>query len=712
MKKTLWLVLLALASGAQALELAPLQQQSQTAILTTELLSRFHYKAPQLDDALSEKIFDHYLKALDGEKYFFDQADIDQISVLRTRLDDAIQSENLAPAFGIFNLYAQRVVERFTYARTLLKEGFDFEQKESFQLSREKQAWPKSEDELRELWRKRVKNDWLRLKLAGKDEKGIVETLDKRYDASIRRIGRLKSEDAFQIFMNAYTTAIEPHTNYLGPRASENFDITMRLSLVGIGAVLEEKDEYTTIRELMAGSPAANSGQVKVGDRIVAVGQGENGPLIDVMGWRLDDTVRLIRGETDTVVLLDILPADAGVAEKHHLVPLVRKKITLDEQAAKKSVIPVTENGVTRQIGVITLPSFYLDFEAKQKGNSNFKSATRDVERILAELKKQKVDSVLIDLRGNGGGSLTEAIELTGLFIDKGPVVQQRDAKGNITVESDTKAGVSWNGPLGVLINRDSASASEIFAAAIQDYGRGMIIGETSYGKGTVQTLLDLDRITHNEKQQFGELKMTVAQFFRINGGTTQLRGVTPDIRFPLGDDGENQRESAFDNALPWVQIAAADYSPAGNLESELATLRSRHESRLKNDRDFRYLQEDLAEISQLRKKNLISLNETERRQERDAQEARIAARETPKKSDKSSVEAGHEKENTLRDDGLQAEERSLSKDLALAKKRKNANDPLLTEAAHILSDEAGLLKDSPRLAARASVQATKKVQR
>jgi len=697
LSRKLWWVILALAtSTVQALELTPLQQQPQAAAMTAELLSRFHYKSVPLDDSLSEKIFNHYLKTLDSEKYFFDQGDIDRISGLRTRLDDAIQSQNLSPAFGIFNLYAQRVVERFTDARALLRQGFDFQQNESFQISREKEAWPKSEAETRELWRKRVKNDWLRLKLAGKDDAAIVATLDKRYEASIKRISRLKSEDAFQIFMNAYTTAIEPHTNYLGPRASENFDISMRLSLVGIGAVLEEKEEYTTIRELVPGSPATNSGQLKVGDRIVAVGQGKDGPLVDVLGWRLDDTVRLIRGEPDTVVLLDILPADAGAAEKHRLVPLVRKKITLEEQAAKQSIIPVSENGVTRQIGVITLPSFYLDFEAKQRGDSDYKSATRDVERILKNLKKQKVDSVLIDLRGNGGGSLVEAIELTGLFIDQGPVVQQRNAKGRVSVESDTHAGTAWDGPLGVLINRGSASASEIFAAAIQDYGRGLIIGETSFGKGTVQTLLDLDRITHSPKPQYGELKLTVAQFFRINGGTTQLRGVTPDISFPVGEDADNQREAGFDNALPWVQINAADYTPVGSLKEELETLRNRHESRLKRDRDFQYLQEDFAEIDRLRKKNLISLNEVERRQERDAQEARSAARESSGKSAKAADAA------KFRDDGLQADERPLAKDLALAKERKNAKDALLNEAAHILADEVSLQKTPARLATRA----------
>ena len=702
MRRNIWWVLLAFSTTVQALELSPLQQQPMAARLTGELLTRHHYKAMPLDDALSEKIFERYIKSLDAEKYFFNQRDIEQLNGLRTRLDDAIIDGDLRPPFGVFNRYAQRVIERYSSARTLLKEGFDFTQHESFQFSREKAAWPKSDEEIHELWRKRVKNDWLRLRLAGKDDKSIAETLDKRYEASIRRMERMTSEDVFQLFMNAYTMSIEPHTNYLGPRAAESFGISMKLSLVGIGAVLQEKEEYTTIREIMAGSPAALSKQLKVGDRIVGVAQGENGPLTDVLGWRLDDTVRLIRGEADSLVMLDILPVDAGPDGKHKLVSLVRKKITLEEQAAKKSIIPVTNAGVTRQIGVITLPSFYQDFEARQKGDANFKSATRDVERILADLKKQKVDSVLIDLRGNGGGSLVEAIELTGLFIDQGPVVQQRDARGNISVESDTQAGVAWSGPVGVLINQDSASASEIFAAAIQDYGRGLILGEPSFGKGTVQTMLNLDNFARNEQPLFGDVKMTVAQFFRINGGTTQLQGVTPDIRFPMtAVDGENRGESSFDNALPWVQITAAEYSPAENLRDLVPALQIRHESRIKSDEDFRDQQDDIAKINVLRQKNLISLNEVERRQERAIQEARLAKREARKISAKGGKGSLTERANLLRDDGLQADERSLSADLAAAEKRKSAKDIQLDEAARILGDEAGLLKSNALLAAR-----------
>ena len=396
--------------------------------------------------------------------------------------------------------------------------------------------------------------------------------------------------------MNAYTMAIDPHTNYMGPRAAEDFDISMRLSLVGIGAVLAQLDEYVTIRELVPGGPASLSGQLNIGDRIVGVAQGKSGVMTDVVGWRLDDAVALIRGAPDSVVLLDVLPADAGPDGKHKLISLVRKTISLEEQAAKASVHSIMDGNTTRRIGVISLPSFYEDFAAREKGVKDYRSAARDVARLLDGLKQEKVDSVLIDLRNNGGGSLAEAIELTGLFIDKGPVVQQRNASGEISVDSDTQAGVAWNGPLGVLINRGSASASEIFAAAIQDYGRGLIIGEPSFGKGTVQSVIDLDRIAKNSKPQFGELKMTIAQFFRINGGTTQLRGVTPDILFPAASDTANFGESSFDNALPWTQIKAADYTPAGDLKAVLPVLSALHEARVKKDKDFQYLEEDIAE--------------------------------------------------------------------------------------------------------------------
>src|SRR5471030_571631 len=591
MKKQMMLVTLVLALSAQVgaaqtdksaappPPMKPLAQQTQAALWASRVLSRYHYKAMPLDDAMSEKIFDRYFKSLDAEKLFFVQADIDRFAPVRSKLDDAINGEDLSAPFAIYNLYQQRFEERMAYARELLKTKFDFTQDESYQLDREKAAWPKNDDEVRDLWRKRVKNDWLRLKLAGKDDKSIRETLDKRYENYITRAKKLNNEDVFSIFMNAYAMSIEPHTNYLGPRESESFDIAMRLSLEGIGCVLQTRDEYTVVREVVAGSPAAMSGKIKVGDRFLAVGQGDSGPLVDVMGWRIDDVVEKIRGAKDSTVRLDILPADAGPDGKHVLVSLVRKKISMEEQSAKKSILEVKDGAFKRRIGVISLPTFYQDFEARRKGDKDFKSATRDVARLLGELKKDKVDNVLIDLRNNGGGSLNEAVELTGLFIDKGPVVQQRNAEGKIDIESDTNPGLAWDGPVGVLINRGSASASEIFAAAIQDYGRGLIIGEPSFGKGTVQTLISLDRFATSDKAKLGELKMTIAQFFRINGGTTQLRGVTPDILFPAATDAENFGESSFDNALPWVQINAANYAPVGDLKGLLPILVTLHRS-------------------------------------------------------------------------------------------------------------------------------------
>ncbi len=671
------------------------------------MLNRYHYKAVPLDDALSDEIFGHYLKSLDPERLFFIQPDIDQLARFRTVLDDAIIKEDLAVPFAIFNLYAQRVTERYSYARALLKKGFDFRQKEDYQYARDKEPWVKSEAEIRDLWRKRVKNDWLRLKIAGKDDKTITTTLEKRYDNALKRIGRTTGKDAFETFMNAYTMAIEPHTNYMGPRAAEDFDISMKLSLVGIGAVLTEKDDYATIRELVPGGPAALSGQLKTGDRIVGVAQGKGGAMTDILGWRLDDTVALIRGAADSIVLLDVLPAEAGPDGKHELVSLIRKKISLEDQAAKKSILSMMDGKTTRRVGVISLPGFYEDFEGRQNGDQDFKSATRDVARLLSELKKEKVDSVLIDLRNNGGGSLQEAIQLTGLFIGKGPVVQQRDARGKITVERDRKAGVAWDGPLGVMINRGSASASEIFAAAIQDYGRGLVIGEGSFGKGTVQALINLDEVAKNDKQKFGELKLTVAQFFRINGGTTQLRGVKPDIVLPAFADAEGFGESSYDNALPWVQVKAADYAPAGDLHFLLPVLQKRHEVRVKNDKDLRLLEEDIAEFNLQRKKNLVSLNEAERRKERDIQDAKLGSREAYEDVGQSvRGRLGRKQEPTkgkaLRDDGLQADERDLAKELAAEKADKNVKDVLLNEAAQILSDEVGLLKPGAGLAARA----------
>jgi carboxyl-terminal processing protease len=718
MKKTwLWLVLgLAISAQAAATEMAtprlvelqPAQQQSQAAHLAAELLTRYHYKPVPLDAAMSEKIFDHYLKSLDPQKVYFIQTDVDRMAANRTTLGDDIVKGDLAAPFAIFNLYTQRMSERLAYARGLLKEGFDFHQEETYQTEREKEPWLKTEAEMRELWRKRVKNDWLRLKLAGESDKSIVATLDKRYASALKNVGQVKDRDAFQIFMNAYTMAIEPHTNYMGPQAAEDFDTSMKLSLVGIGALLEQKDDYCMIRELVPGGPAALSGQLNVGDRILHVAQGSNGAMVDIQGWRLDETVAIIRGTADTVVALDILPAEAGPDGKRKLVSLVRKKISLVDAAAKKSIISVMDGESSRRIGVISLPSFYEDFDARRRGDPDYRSAANDVGRLLTELKKERVDAVLIDLRNDGGGSLEEAIDLTGLFIGKGPVLQERDARGEVAVlESKNAPSTAWDGPLGVLINRNSASASEIFAAAIQDYGRGLLIGAPSFGKGTVQTVINLDQVAKSNKQEFGELRMTIAQFFRVNGGTTQLRGVMPDIVLPEVIDADNFGESSFDNALPWLQVKPASYAPIADLKSLLPELQARHEARVKNDRDFQFLQEDIAEFKRQRQKGLISLNEGERRKEREAQESRLLNRDTPAKpgdaapDQSTSQPPAPTKNRSARDDGLQPGERTLAAELAAEKAGKNAKDTLLDEAAHIVGDEVGLLKTKAKFVAR-----------
>ena len=737
--------------AATAIALKPTAEQADAAMMATRILTRMHYKPEAFDAKMSEQVFDRYIDSLDGERLFFTQADIDRFAPARDKLGDAIRNKDLSVPFAIFNLYIERVGERTAFARAELKKGFDFTKDESYQYQRDKAPWPKTDAEANDLWRKRVKNDWLRLKLAGKDDAKIRETLDKRYANYIDRMHQLTSEDAFQAFLNSYAMAIEPHTNYLGPRQAENFEIAMKLSLEGIGAVLQREDDYTAIREVVPGGPAFLSGKVRVGDRIVGVGQGEHGTITDVIGWRLDDVVEKIRGAKDTTVRLEILPADAGPDGKHVTIALVRKKVAVEEQAAKSSIIETKDGDITHKIGVITLPTFYQDFEARRRGDANYKSATRDVAKLLGDLKKQNVEGVLIDLRNNGGGSLNEATDLTGLFIDKGPVVQVRSANGRIDSEEDRTGGMAWSGPLAVLVNRNSASASEIFAAAIQDYGRGLILGENTFGKGTVQNLLDLDQMHGNEKPTYGELKMTIAQFFRINGGSTQLRGVTPDIQFPVTGDFAQNGEQSYDNALPWTSIPPADYAPTGDLKSLAPLLAARHDQRAAADKEWLAYQADVADVRKLRDEKTISLNESVRRKERDEQEAKRRERHPEQFSDASAAATGKEVasaktsdakagagnvsrkdvdvaierkaadpdaenpvakagaakaaksggDNLNQDDGLQADERSLKSDLDEEKRRKALKDVVLNEAAHIVADEVGLLRADTKLAAQ-----------
>lgn len=677
----------------------PSREQAQAALLATRFLTNFHYKRVPLDDAMSKTILDRYLESLDGDKLFFTAADVAEFRAHADALDDAIFDQKLEPPFEVYQRYVQRVGERTAHARALLQKGFDFTVDEQYRFDREHAMWAAGDKELDELWRQRVKNDWLRLKLAGRDDKGIRETLDKRYVGFEKRLRELDGDDVFQSFMNAYSSAIEPHTNYMSPRASENFNIQMRLSLEGIGAVLGREDEYTAIRQIVKGGPADLSKRLKVGDRIVGVGQGDQGTMTDVVGWRLDDVVDQIRGKKGTTVRLDVLAADAGLDSKPVPLTLVRDKVRLEEQAARSELIEVEAGKTTHRIGVVRLPTFYHDFEGARRGDANYASSTRDVARLIKELKGKQIDGLVVDLRGNGGGSLTEASDLSGLFIDEGPVVQVRDAQGRVTIEGDADKGVAWDGPLAVMIDRESASASEIFAAAMQDFGRALILGENSFGKGTVQNLIDLDQYARDPSVHFGQLKLTVAQFFRINGGSTQHRGVVPDIAYPqTAWAGEDFGESALDFALPYSEVKAADYVRSGDLSALTPLLATRHDARIAKDQEFKWWFEDLAEYQKQRDRKEMSLLESARRAERDLNEKKRADRKAARIA--AGIDPPNQDADASGDDGLLADERreKAADDDAEAKDKP---DFLLREGAHILADAIDLLSADRQLAAR-----------
>jgi len=652
------------ARSTPALPSAPTQAQSTTSRLVHGLLSdsRYAYRPRALDDALSQDVLKRYLETLDPGKLFFTAQDVAGFGQYRTRLDDAIKAGELDPAWRMFTLYRQRVEERIGHARTLLKSGFEFGGSDRYEFDREDAAWAANGAALDMLWKQSIKNDWLRLKLAGKQPDDIRKTLDKRYASLLDSVSELKGEEVFQSFINSYAGAIDPHTDYLTPRSAANFNMTITNSLEGIGAVLQKQDDVVLIRELVPGGPAARSGKLKPGDRIMAVGQGASGEMKDVVGWRIDDVVQLIRGAADSQVRLDVVPAEAMLDSKASRLLITRAKVRLEDQAAKAETItlPAADGMPERRIGVIKLPGFYQDFEARRRRDGDYASATRDVARLLAEFRARKMDGVVLDLRNNGGGSLSEAIELTGLFIDKGPVVQVRESGGRVSVENDQQAGVSWDGPLAVLVNRGSASASEIVAGAIQDYGRGLIIGETTFGKGTVQNMVDLDRWPANETPRFGQVKLTIAQFFRPGGSSTQNKGVVPDVSFPTSVDASEYGESTYDNALPWTRIAAVPHVRYGNFLPLLARLDARHDARVAKDVEFRWWAEDVRTFREEQAKKSISLNEAERRAERDKYEALRKSRAEQR------VKLGIARDPLLEaqsDDGLQADERNVAQD-------------------------------------------------
>ncbi|MBN6152727.1 carboxy terminal-processing peptidase [Xanthomonas sp. AmX2] len=701
------LALLARAD-APALPAASTADQSTTAKLVYGLLSdsRYAYRPRALDEATSKEVFKRYLESLDGSKQFFTQADVDKFSVFQANLGKEIAAGELEPAFQVFAVYRQRVDERIDYARKLLKQDFDFNGNEKFEYDRKDVPWPKDGQELDALWRKSVMNDWLRLKLAGKKPEEIRKTLDKRYANLADSVKELKSEDVFQFFLNAYTNTVDPHTDYFTPRTAENFNQQMSLSLEGIGAQLQKQDDMVVIREVIAGGPAAVDGTLKAGDRIVGVGQGKSGPVEDVIGWRIDDVVAKIRGDKDTQVRLEYIPAEAGVDGKHRQVMLTRQKVRLAEQAAKGETItlPAKDGAPERRVGVIKLPAFYQDFEGRRRNATDYASATRDVAKLLTGFKQDKVDGVVLDLRSNGGGSLDEAIELTGLFIEQGPVVQVRESGGRVTVNGDQNPSVAWDGPLAVLISRGSASASEIFAGAIQDYGRGLVIGETSFGKGTVQNIVDLDRWPANETDRFGQVKLTIAQFFRVSGSSTQHKGVVPDIAFPASVDATEFGESTYDNALPWTRIAAVPHTQYGNFAPLLPKLEALHAGRIASDKEFQWWEEDVQQFRTEAAKKYVSLNEAERRAEREKQDVQRKQRQEMRKQLGLPLDPLADDSS---DDGLTGNERDIVKDAAREKLVDKRPDPLLRESAAILADALNLLEKDRPLSAQVLPQST-----
>lgn len=654
-------------------DLQPTRIQAKTARTVVDLLDELHYEHRKLDDTLSGQIFDRYLKDLDGQRLYFLASDIQTFEPWRPSFDNALKRSDVKGAFLIFNRYQQRAVERLNFVITEIDKGIgrmDFDSADEMEIDREKSPWATTRAELDDLWRKRLKAAALSLRLAGKTDAEIQKTLGKRYRSQLNNLMRTKSDDAFQVFMNSFSETYDPHTEYFSPRTQENFNINMSLSLEGIGAVLQSEDEYTKVVRLVPAGPADKTKQLKTGDRIVAVAQG-NQEFVDVVGWRIDEVVDLIRGPKGTTVRLQVIPAGAVDETQTRTVSIVRNTVKLEDQAAQKKVLTIKRGEEELRIGVIKLPTFYADFQAMQAGDPNYRSTTRDVKKLINELKAEKINGLVLDLRNNGGGSLSEANSLIGLFISTGPTVQVKSAGGRIELMGDPDPSVTYSGPLVVMVNRLSASAAEIVAGAIQDYGRGLVVGGTTFGKGTVQSLRDLDH---------GQLKLTEAKFYRISGASTQHRGVVPDVMFPNVFDEADVGESALPNAMPWDTIPSARYFQYQDFSKQLGAIRQASQTRQAADPDFRYLNENISLARELKKQKTLSLKEAARKNEKQQLDEKRLAMENRRRAAK-----GQEPLKNWRE-AEQAEEEELETPEDPAKE-KPEDEAFAMEASRILVD-------------------------
>lgn len=649
--------------------LQPDRDEIVASLNVVELLKRHHYSKPPLDDARSVIIYDSYIKLLDPARSYFTAADIAEFDKWKTQFDDFLKSGNLDPGFTIYKRYLDRVKQRLDFALAELNKGvdkIDFTVNETLLIDRKDAPWLKDQAALDELWRKRVKDEVLRQKIAGKEPKQIQETLIKRYKNQLARLDQTRAEDIFQAYINTFAQSYDPHTNYLSPDNAENFDINMSLSLEGIGAVLQSDNDQVKIVRLVPAGPAAKTKQVAPADKIIGVAQG-NKEMVDVVGWRLDEVVKLIRGPKGSVVRLEIIPASNAPSDQTtKIVSITREAVKLEEQAAKKSVLKLKQDGRDYKLGIIEIPAFYLDFKAYRAGDPEYKSTTRDVKKLLTELQKEKVDGVVIDLRNNGGGSLQEATELTSLFIEKGPTVLVRNSDGRVDVLEDENPGAFYKGPLALLVNRLSASASEIFAGAMQDYHRALIIGGQTFGKGTVQTIQPLNH---------GELKLTLAKFYRVSGQSTQHQGVLPDIDYPSIIDTKEIGESALPEAMPWDTIRPVVKPAVDPFKPYLAQLKAQHQARSDKDAEFIYIRDRLALTQKLMTEKTVSLNEQARRARHDEVEAKQLALENIRRKAK-----GEEPLKELKkedEDALPAEDENT----------KPEDDAYLSETGRILID-------------------------